>query len=99
VAGRLELYGATGKPLAVFARREAAPAAAAASLEGTAWRLVKFQGGDDRTLTPGDRTRYTIEFAADGRLAARVDRLLAVHAHSWRSAAIGSTREARLAGP
>ena len=29
VAGRLEFYGATGKPLAVFERREPAPSAAA----------------------------------------------------------------------
>lgn len=34
---------------------------------------MKFQGGDDTTLTPDDRAKYTIEFAAGGRLAARVD--------------------------
>jgi hypothetical protein len=26
--------------------------------------LVKFQGGDERTLTPDDPAKYTIEFAA-----------------------------------
>ena len=70
---RLKFYGATGQPLAVFERREAAPAAGATALEGTAWQLVKFQGGDDRTLTPDDRAKYTIQFAAGGRVAARID--------------------------
>ena len=71
--GRLQFYGATGKPLAVFERREAAPAAAASPLEGTTWQLGTFQGGDDKTLVPDDRTKYTIQFAAGGRVAARVD--------------------------
>jgi hypothetical protein len=31
---------------------------AAAGLQGTAWRLVKFQGGDGTTLTPPDPARY-----------------------------------------
>jgi hypothetical protein len=49
-------------------------ASATPKLEGTTWQLVKFQGGDDRTLTPDNRSKYTIEFAAGGgRLAARVD--------------------------
>jgi heat shock protein HslJ len=72
VAGRLELYGATGRPLAVFEPRQAAPRAAA-TLSGTSWQLVKFQGGDERTLTPDDRTKYTIEFATDGGVVARLD--------------------------
>jgi para-nitrobenzyl esterase len=42
-------------------------------LEGTTWQLVKFQGGDDRILTPDDPVKYTIEFASDGRLSARLD--------------------------
>jgi heat shock protein HslJ len=72
INGRLEFYGATGKPLAVFAR-PAATAADATVLQGTAWQLVRFQGGDDRTLTPADPSNYTIEFAAGGQLTARVD--------------------------
>ena len=72
-AGRLEFYGATGKPLAIFKPRSPAPSGGAPTLEGTAWCLVKFTGGDDRTLTPGDRSKYTIEFSAGGHLAARVD--------------------------
>jgi heat shock protein HslJ len=43
------------------------------SLEGTRWQLVKFQGGDGTTVTPDDRAKYTIEFAAAGRLNGRVD--------------------------
>jgi heat shock protein HslJ len=40
---------------------------------GTSWQLVEFQGSDDRTLTPDDRAKYTIEFAAGGQLIARID--------------------------
>ncbi len=42
-------------------------------LAGTSWQLVRFEGSDDRTLTPDDRSKYTIEFAAGGRLSARID--------------------------
>lgn len=70
---RLEFYGATGKPLAVFERRAATTPSGADRLTGTTWRLVKFQGGDDRTLTPDDPSKYTITFAAGGRIAVRVD--------------------------
>jgi heat shock protein HslJ len=73
VKDRLEFYGATGKPLAIFERRAAASPSSGAPLQGTTWRLVRFQGGDGRTLTPDDPEKYTIEFGADGRLAARVD--------------------------
>lgn len=45
----------------------------AADLAGTSWQLVRFQGGDDRTSTPDDRTKYTIAFTADGGLNARID--------------------------
>src|SRR5262249_13870806 len=40
---------------------------------GTSWQLVKFQSMDDTTLTPDDRSKYTIEFLADGKLNARID--------------------------
>jgi len=42
-------------------------------LGGTAWQLVKFQGSDGQTLVPDDRSKYTIEFLADGSVAMRVD--------------------------
>jgi heat shock protein HslJ len=71
--GRLKFYGATGKPLAVLERREAPPPAAADVLEDTTWQLVKFQSMDDTTLVPDDRSKYTLHFAAGGRLAVRLD--------------------------
>lgn len=46
---------------------------AAPNLGGTSWQLVKFQGSDDRTLTPDDRSKYTIAFNSDGGLNARID--------------------------
>jgi para-nitrobenzyl esterase len=46
---------------------------AAADLGGTSWRLVRFEGSDDTTLTPDDRSRYTIAFEGEGRLSARID--------------------------
>jgi heat shock protein HslJ len=48
-------------------------AEASDALTGTSWQLVKFQGGDDTTLTPDDRAKYTIAFGSDGRLTARID--------------------------
>jgi len=44
-----------------------------AGLFGTSWQLVKFQGSDDKTLTPDDRTKYTVAFGKDGRVSARID--------------------------
>ena len=46
---------------------------ASRSLTGTSWQLVKFVGGDDTTLTPNDKTKYTVAFAADGSVSARID--------------------------
>ena len=42
-------------------------------LSGTSWQLVKFQGPDERTFTPDDKSKYTIRFGSDGRVIARVD--------------------------
>ena len=42
-------------------------------LEGTSWQLVRFQAGDDRTLAPGERVKYTIAFAPAGRVTMRLD--------------------------
>jgi para-nitrobenzyl esterase len=42
-------------------------------LGGTSWRLVQFQGSNDKTIKPDDPTKYTIEFNTDGTLAARID--------------------------
>src|SRR5262245_36829780 len=46
---------------------------ASPNLGGTSWQLVKFQNSDDKTLTPDDKAKYTIAFATDGRVSARVD--------------------------
>jgi len=43
-----------------------------AGLAGTAWRLVKFQGGNDKTLVPGDRSKYTLAFDKEG-VSVRID--------------------------
>ena len=42
-------------------------------LNGTSWQLVKFQGPDERTFTPDDKSKYTITFQRNGRVAVRVD--------------------------
>jgi para-nitrobenzyl esterase len=43
------------------------------SLGGTAWQLVKFQGGNDKAIAPEDPAKYTVEFLADGSVAMRID--------------------------
>lgn len=42
-------------------------------LNGTSWQLVKFQGGDESTFVPDDKSKYTITFGRNGRVTARVD--------------------------
>ena len=72
--GRMEFFGAAGMPLAVFERGQPpAPPPSPSPLQGTTWQLVKFQGGDGTTLTPDERSKYTFDFAADGRVSVRVD--------------------------
>ena len=43
------------------------------ALSGTSWQLVKFQGPDEQTFAPDDKSKYTITFAAHGRVTIRVD--------------------------
>jgi para-nitrobenzyl esterase len=61
--------------LAGVAGPQPAPPAASTppSLGGTAWRLVRFQGGDDTILTPDDGTKYTLSFGKDGTVSVRID--------------------------
>jgi heat shock protein HslJ len=73
VGDRLELLDARGKRVAALAGRAAALPPASTELEGTSWQLVRFQGGDDTTLTPDDGSKYTIAFDAGGQLTARLD--------------------------
>ena len=42
-------------------------------LNGTSWQLVKFQGPNERTFAPDDKSKYTIKFGTDGRVTVRVD--------------------------
>jgi uncharacterized lipoprotein YbaY/heat shock protein HslJ len=43
------------------------------NLGGTSWQLLKFQSGNGETLAPDDKTKYTIAFATNGQIAARID--------------------------
>src|SRR5215472_18687130 len=40
----------------------------ASDLADTSWQLVKFEGGDDKILTPDDPAKYTVAFQSDGAL-------------------------------
>ena len=66
---RLILLGS----LVVLGCAQTQPQSAAAALGGTSWQLVKFQGGDGAVLTPDDRSKYTLAFAVDGVVNARID--------------------------
>lgn len=71
---RLELFDAKGTRVAAPVAASQPPASSTSpGLAGTSWQLVEFEGGDDTTLTPDDRTKYTIELLADGSLRARID--------------------------
>jgi para-nitrobenzyl esterase len=49
------------------------PSEAPAGLVGPTWQLIRFRGGDDKVVIPGDRTSYTLAFRADGTVSARID--------------------------
>jgi len=56
---------------------------APATLGGTSWQLLKFEGGDGTVLVPDDPAKYTITFDADSGVSLRVD---CNRGHgSWRS--------------
>jgi len=61
----------------------------ASELNGTSWQLVKLQRADDTplTLTPDDRSKYTITFGRDGRVTTRIDCNRA--SSTWRSTKAG----------
>jgi heat shock protein HslJ len=67
----------------------------APGLGGTSWRLVRFQGGDDTALTPDDRSKYTLQFGADGSLTARID--CNRGRGTWKSAGSGQVQFGPLA--
>ena len=49
------------------------PPYSADDLSGTSWQLVKFEGGEGRTLKPDDGSKCTLAFHGDGSLSARID--------------------------
>jgi para-nitrobenzyl esterase len=66
----LASVGAVSVSVASALRREQKPVSA---LSSTSWQLVKFQGPDEQTFTPDDKSKYTINFGINGRVVARVD--------------------------
>jgi heat shock protein HslJ len=70
---RLNRLDASSKQLAIFiARTQQSQSSTSPGLAGTSWQLVKFQGSDEKILTPDEGAKYTIEFTA-GQLTARID--------------------------
>lgn len=63
-------------PLLIFvtsAHPQSTQPNAASDLGGRSWQLVKFEGGDGKSLAPADKTKYTIAFASDGSVSVRID--------------------------
>jgi heat shock protein HslJ len=52
---------------------QASTQATSESITGTSWRLVQFQAGDDFTIPSEDKDKYTLTFAPEGHLSARID--------------------------
>lgn len=46
---------------------------ATGQLASTSWQLVEFQSSDGTTLTPDDRSNYTLTFNADNSVKVRID--------------------------
>jgi para-nitrobenzyl esterase len=59
--------------IACSVRTPAPPQDAAGGLGGTSWQLVRFQGSDDKLLTPDEPAKYTIAFGTDAGVSARID--------------------------
>ncbi|HEY8555301.1 MAG TPA: META domain-containing protein [Burkholderiales bacterium] len=49
------------------------PQEAARNLTGTAWQLVRFEGGDGTVRVPDVRSKYTLSFAPDATVHVRFD--------------------------
>jgi heat shock protein HslJ len=69
---RLEFIDQSGTIVARFAAPapKVPPSVAAPALAGTVWRFVRFRGADSANLKPDAQASYTIDFRANGRLAA-----------------------------
>ncbi len=77
---RLELLDAAGAVVARFVSPVdgaqvpgGPPPEPVPSLAGTAWQLVRFEGGDDSVLTPDERSKYTLQFDEQSGVTARLD--------------------------
>lgn len=46
---------------------------AASQLSSSSWRLVKFQSGGGKIITPDDSSKYTVTFNADNTVSVRID--------------------------
>ena len=73
ILGTIVLAIASLPIFAASALSQNARPGAVSDLVGTSWQLVKFQGGDDTTLTPDDKSKYTVAFASDGEVSVRID--------------------------
>ncbi len=49
------------------------PKTAVDPLAGTSWQLVNIEYMDDTTITPDDRSKYSIAFDANGRVSIKAD--------------------------
>ena len=80
---------------ALFVVAQQTPSNAAGDLGGTSWQLVKFQGGDDKTLTPDEKSNYTIAFERDGNVSARMELAIEAAESGSRPARISSNWPSR----
>jgi len=69
---RIVLEAALLPALACSIFAQEVPADTGGELVGTSWDLVKFQGGDEKTLTPEDKSKYTMAFEKDS-VSVRID--------------------------
>ena len=68
---------------------------ARSDLAGTAWQLVRFEGGDGTVLEPDAKSKYTVAFAGDGSMTVRID--CNRGSSSWTSAGPNQLQLGRLA--
>jgi len=59
--------------LALAATRGSGQIGGGGELGGTSWQLVKFEGGDGKTLAPDEKSKYAIAFDSDGGVSVRID--------------------------
>ncbi|MDB6179691.1 META domain-containing protein [Paracoccus sp. Z330] len=64
--------------------------AGAQDLTGSSWQLVEIQSMNDTTMTPDDRSNYTMEFLPEGTVAVKADCNRGTG--SWESEAEGTIR-------